>query len=330
MEDLPSDGGDCPSGMFCNYDSMASCAVLASQYKDVFYLGNILGGVYCGNEGSGRRGITNCPRGSYCPNPETILPCPAGYYCPFKTQEPSIRCRRCPEESLELVKDLYGWIVLCVIAVLAAAYIGWGLLNQYNKRLSEHISKLEKRVLNRMSHLSNRISSGSSTHRDQEKRDLEKLRPKLEVINFRLAKIEEDQSSSSVKVKRGEIHFDALQLFDVLDADGSGDLTFDELNAILGLNEVELREFVRRMNEMADSESTRASVTRPVFAKYFLQALTDISNLTISYEEAEAMFDELAGGDTTLNEIEMRNLLLPCLNFCPTVKFSYSLRNSKH
>lgn len=314
LEDLPSDGGDCPSGMTCSYDSMASCADLASQYKNIFFLGNILGGVYCGNEVSGRNGITNCPRGSYCPDPETILPCPAGYYCPFKTQKPTILCKRCQEGSLQLVKDLYGWIVLFVIVVLAAAYIGWGLLNQYNKRLADHISRSERRVQSRMSRISTRMSTGISHHHHKEKRDLEKLRPKLELINYRLAKMEEDQSSSKNKKKHsitglkiygGEIKFDSIRLFDALDADASGDLTFDELNVILGLNEAELREFIRRMNEMADSESIRVSVTRPVFAKYFLQALTDTSNLTISYEEAEAMFDELAEGDTSLNEIEM-------------------------
>ncbi len=309
--DLPSSGGDCPSGMTCSYDSMVNCTDLAYQYKDVLFLGNILGGVYCGEEDLDRKGITNCPRGSYCPDPETILPCPEGYYCPFKTQEPTILCERCKEGSLHLEQDTYGWIVLIIIAVLSAAYIGWTVLNRYNKRLAEHVISLERRV-------QSRITGGSLRISHHRKRDLEKLRPKLELISYRLAKMENDQKSPSsrsirtsvstgLKVDSNQIQFDAIKLFDVLDADRSGDLTFDELNLILGLSELEMEEFIRRMNEVAGSSVTKLSVTRPVFAKYFLQVLTDTVNLHVSYEEAEAMFDELAGGVKSMNEIHLND-----------------------
>ena len=62
------------AGYFCSYDLMANCTELADQYKDVLLLGNILGGVYCGNEEEDK--LINCPRGRYCPDPETMLPCP--------------------------------------------------------------------------------------------------------------------------------------------------------------------------------------------------------------------------------------------------------------
>ncbi len=310
FEELLSSGGDCPSGMTCSYDSMVNCTDLASQYKDVLFLGNILGGIYCGDEEEDRKGITNCPRGSYCPDPETILPCPAGYYCPYKTQEPTIVCQRCKEGSLELKQDMYGWIVLIVIAVLSAVYIGLSILNRYNKRLAERVHDLEKRVHSRIAGASMRIS-----HR---KRDLEKLRPKLELISYRLAKMEKGGHNPSPKARKSwelgttglvvdsaHIQFDAIKLFDVLDTDKSGDLTFDELNVILGLSELEMQEFIRRMNEVAGSRVTKVSVTRTVFAKYFLQVLTDTCNLNISYEEAEAMFDELAEGVKSMNEIHL-------------------------
>ena len=313
IEDLLSSGGECPSGMTCSYDSMANCTELASQYKEIFYLGNVLGGTYCGNDQNpNRKGITNCPRGSYCPNPETMLPCPAGYFCPFKTQEPSIRCRRCKEGSLQLEKDMYGWIVLIIIAILSAAYIGWTILNRYNERLAEHISDLERRVQSRITGASIRVAM-------HKKRDLEKIRPKLELISYRLAKIEKGQTprssitsrdsipSTGLKVDSDQIQFDAIQLFDILDADESGALTYDELNVILGLSDDELQEFVRRMNEAAGSSVAKVSVTRPVFAKYFLQVLTDTCNLNISYEEAEAMFDELSNGVKSMNEIHLNS-----------------------
>ena len=229
----------------------------------------------------------------------------AGYYCPYKTQEPTILCRRCQEGSIELEKDIYGWVILFLIVAFVAAYIGWSLLNRYNTRLADHISELEKRMQKGIR------GSFKFSSIDQQKRDLKRLRPKLELISYRLAKMEGQQDISrnsdkyGLKIDGEEIKVDASRLFDILDADASGDLTFEELNAILGLSEVELREFIRRMNEMADLSSTKVSVTRPVFTKYFLQVLTDTSNLTISYEEAESTFDELADGDKALKEIHM-------------------------
>jgi ABC-type multidrug transport system fused ATPase/permease subunit len=311
MLDLEELGGSCPNGMTCSFDQMANCTELAAQYRDVFMLGNVLGGIYCGEERNGT-GIINCPRGSYCPDPETKLPCPAGKYCPYKTQEPTIICNRCEEGSKRLEKDTYGYIVLFVILAVVVVYIAWVLLTRYNKRVADHVSELKKRVSMNLSHR----KSGQLDDLQQQKRDLEKLRPKLEVINYRLTKMEasqlshsnggnrEDSTKSVIAVDGNEIMLDEFRLFDVLDSDRSGDLTFDELNVILGLSEVELREFIRSMNEMANSSSD--SVNRSVFQKYFLQALTDTSNLAISYEEAEAMFDELADGNKSLKEINMR------------------------
>mmetsp|Transcript_17412 Transcript_17412/g.40037 ORF Transcript_17412/g.40037 Transcript_17412/m.40037 type:complete len:1463 (+) Transcript_17412:134-4522(+) len=302
----------CPSGMTCSYDEMANCTVLAAQYNDTFRLGNVLGGIYCGDNGLNE--IKNCPRGSYCPNPETKLPCPAGFYCPYKTQTPFIRCERCKEGALELEQDTYGWIVLLMIAIMVVIYIAWGLLNRYNKRVADHVGELEKRINYR---LIGRISS-----KRENELNLEHLRPKLELIGYRLAKLEESHSLAAEGRASGsskgsasfkgldfdgkKIKFDAIRVFDVLDSDGSGDLTFDELNVILGLSKKELNEFIRRMNELATgAPSGKVSVTRPVFAKYFLQALTDTGRMTVSYEEAEMVFNEMTKGNTSLKQVQM-------------------------
>jgi Ca2+-binding EF-hand superfamily protein len=159
----------------------------------------------------------------------------------------------------------------------------------------------------------------------EQKQILEKLRPKLELISRRLSRLEKNRSfgsppkyggstASSSKTKANglefvghDIKFDARRVFDILDSDASGDVSFEELNVILGLNEVELKEFIRRMNEMSGSSTNSDSVTRPVFVKYFLQVLLETSKLTISFEEAEALFDEMAGSteDKPVDEINM-------------------------
>lgn len=48
------------------------------------------------------------------------------------------------------------------------------------------------------------------------------------------------------------------------------------------------------MNELAGYTRPKASVTRPVFVKFFLQVLRETSNLTVSFEEADNIFDEIS------------------------------------
>lgn len=276
--------------------------------------GEIYGGVYCA-EGEG---LVNCPVGSYCPDPETLLPCPAGFYCPYKTSHPAIECQKCDEGATTLTQDPYGWIVLGIVISFVVLYIGFTLLQQHNNGLAHRLQELEKRVL-ASAHSNIRFSS--LYYQSQKKNMLEKLRPKLELVSRRLFKLEEMNSANDsvgsatrhgrktngVEIGGEVIKFDARRVFDLLDADASGDVTFKELNVILGLNDLELKEFIRRMNEMAGSQSNNTSVTRPVFVKYFLQVLTETTHLTISFEEAEALFDEMAGGakDKPANEINM-------------------------
>ena len=103
-------------------------------------------------------------------------------------------------------------------------------------------------------------------------------------------------SNTSIHDDRKPIEFDARAVFDILDADDSGDVTFEELNAILGFNDLELGEFVRRMNELGGQSKDLQSVTRPIFVKYFLQVLKDTTNLTVSFEEAAELFEEMSNG----------------------------------
>eukprot|EP00529_Nitzschia_sp_RCC80_P002293 CAMPEP_0113480212 /NCGR_PEP_ID=MMETSP0014_2-20120614/21752_1 /TAXON_ID=2857 /ORGANISM="Nitzschia sp." /LENGTH=1932 /DNA_ID=CAMNT_0000373621 /DNA_START=203 /DNA_END=6001 /DNA_ORIENTATION=- /assembly_acc=CAM_ASM_000159 len=315
------DNVPCPDGFTCDLEYMSNCTELRDQYIDAFELGDIYGGIYCGVGRIGE-GIINCPLGMYCPDPITMLPCPAGYYCPFKTAQPQILCENCSEGATSLTQDLYGYIILGIFVGLAAIYIAFTLLERYNSKLHERIVEMEKRIVSRTLH--------HKAHGDkEEKKILEKLRPKLELISRRLVKLEEVGSTSAMststssmsmsmsrvnrttstglEIDGNDIKFDARRVFDILDADDSGDVSYEELNVILGLNEIELVEFIRRMNEMAGHDSSNNSVDRPTFVKYFLQALTETSNLTVSFEEAEAVFDEMSGSspDRPVNTINM-------------------------
>ncbi|KAG7372253.1 ABC transporter [Nitzschia inconspicua] len=357
--------GNCPVGMTCGTDAMANCTELAAQYRDVFELGDVYGGIYCG-DGSDK--IQNCPQGMYCPDPVTMLPCPAGFFCPYKTALPTIRCRKCEEGATELTQDLYGYIILSIILFFVAIYVTHGLLKRYNKRLADRIHYFEKRVF--VDKLQGTMKKAHSIleQSQQQKQMLEKLRPKLELISRRLARLEKANPKSPGHVRKNsngsspghvrsnswgskpnhvrknswgnktghvrknswgaqapgghvrknsssngldfvgdDIRFDARRVFDILDADASGDVTFEELNVIMGFNEVELKEFMRRMNEMAGLTSDTGTVSRPVFVKYFLQALLETTKLTISFEEAANLFDEMSGStdEKPVDEINM-------------------------
>jgi uncharacterized coiled-coil protein SlyX len=278
-------------------------------------LGDIYGGIYCGGEDDDD-GVKNCKQGWYCPTPEQMFKCPAGKYCPYKTAKPEIECSMCEEGAEQLERDLFGYIVLCILGGLVLLYFCYKLVLRYNRDLVDRIHDFEKSVfLSHFQELEHRIvdlkhmadDALKSFSKSNQQEELDKMRPKLELIYNRLKEVESvDSSRSSSMSGFGEkqasssdfkpLEFDARRVFDVLDADASGDVTYEELNVILGLNELELAEFVRRMNELAgDKNPCLVSITRPVFVKYFLQVLNDTSNLTVTFGEAEALFTEMAG-----------------------------------
>ena len=278
-----------------------------------FSVGDVYAGTYCGEDREGD-GIMNCPRGYYCPTPEEKYICPAGFYCPYKTSNPDFICRQCKEGAQSVQRGLYGYITLGLFLVIIFIHCMIKVAERNNRGFAKLVQGLG---------LGLKITVRNSETFGNKKVDadlLAKIRPKLKLINRRLAELTEKQSrknlsdsftGSSKKQKKQETddaHFDARRVFDLLDDDHSGDVDFDEINAILELNCFELSEFVRRMNELAgikDKEKMK-SVTRPVFVKYFLTVLKETANLTVTFEEAEAMFDEMANiGRTKVDKIHM-------------------------
>ena len=237
-------------------------------------------------------------------------------------------------------RDKFGYIFLVVFASIAVLYFTYKTLKRYNKNFIKRLEDFERRVfIDRLQEFEHRMVDFtysnvkglkqivSSKHQDHEKK---KIRHKIQLINRRLAQLEDkgaaanNNASNSKMLSRlfhrsataqqsymdidpeKEVRFDARRVFDALDEDSKGELTFNELNLILGLDELELSEFVRRINELAKEPRDKNTVTRPVFVKYFLQILEETSNLTVSFEEAGDLFDEMADdGKTQLQEIHM-------------------------
>lgn len=90
-----------------------------------------------------------------------------------------------------------------------------------------------------------------------------------------------------------------------------GVLSFEEINSVLCLGDVQLRAFIVAMNKIAGSGVDDTSkVSRSTFTKCFLDALADASQLQPTKEETEEIFDLIAEevGTTSGGEIEYTEL----------------------
>ena len=94
----------------------------------------------------------------------------------------------------------------------------------------------------------------------------------------------------------GKLVFRAGRVFDEIDADHNGSLSFAELNAVMELPPLQLREFVRSMNEKARLPPDTNYVTKSTFELHFLDALETCVHFQPSGEEAAELFDEISGG----------------------------------
>ncbi|CAB9497095.1 Putative white-brown complex homolog protein 30 [Seminavis robusta] len=318
----------CPEGYMCSQDKERSCEEIRQIPIDLG-LGDVHAGLYCpGTDNRTNNNYNNCEAGFYCPDSVTKLPCPAGFFCPHKvswliyfmarsakrilamgqatdlvlylpdddekkTMMPEIPCDFCPEGAATMRRKPYGYIGFAIVIGLMIILVIWEVFKRYNAGLFEHLVELKSR---KVSNLKKTIWS----QRRQAK--LEKLMPKLEVIENRLKhksgtyKPEDDgKAEKALNTKRddGKIVFDARRLFDLMDTEKKGELTYTEINHALELNAVQLREFSKRMNQAAKLPPETETVKRKVFSHYFLRVLEQISHFEPTSHEADELYDEI-------------------------------------
>lgn len=204
---------------------------------------------------------------------------------------PEIDCKRCEEGSLQLRRAVYGYVVIGLAAFCVLVFIALVLIRRYKKDLYARILELKDR---QVENLNNVIASGRREKQEQ----LQRLQPKLELIAERVASQSQDggrrkQPLLSVS-KDGQITFQTGRLFDQLDANRNGSLSYDEINAVLLLDPPQLHEFVTRMNELGGGSPHSTEVSRLSFAKHFLDALDETSHFKPTKEEAAMLFDSIA------------------------------------
>jgi hypothetical protein len=135
--------------------------------------------------------------------------------------------------------------------------------------------------------------------------EMQKLKPMLQKIESRLG------NAYSLKLNdKGEvIECDAQILFDAIDTDKNGVLSFTELENALGLSGDKLLVFIKMMNEASgfSSKSSNHQVSRTVFSISFLDTIKSVANYDPTHEDAGALFEEIAGSNDSDN-ISLENL----------------------
>jgi Ca2+-binding EF-hand superfamily protein len=279
---------------------MSNCTDV-QQLPQYLQLGNLYAGITCPEK---EMSLMNCPLGSYCPTPEAILPCPAGSYCPHKSDQPWITCSRCEEGSLELKRDAFGYVFFSFVVVVL-------LLTSCVLKRREYQSKVFAKQLELLARQADSLNV--SKRRNVRQEQLERLKPKLDILARRLERRRPPRMARS-PASQSTTHstiFDTRKLYDLLDNDGNGKISYQELNAVLELNQHELQNFVRRMRELGQMDddtinndesedyyynhhrNQEDTVSRAVFVKHFIQVLDETSQLSVTPQEAAALWDQM-------------------------------------
>lgn len=188
-------------------------------------------------------------------------------------------------------------VVVLMIVVVAAEF-----LRRYKNERNKKLRKLTDRSVNGLKDVA---------YKRRHLKKLKMLKPKLKMIEKRLRK---DFGSEvrmelviSGETEDGKITFKADKLFDVLDREKVGEVSYTELNRLMKLSPTQFREFVKRMNEAAGEHPETEEVERHVFITQFLPVFDAISHLQATPEEAAHLFDEIAKqGVTSTGEVPHR------------------------
>ena len=271
-------------GYICDPDHglKASCADIQQKYID-FGFGNVLAGSYCpgGNiVDININKLQTCPVGYYCPSPDEILICPKGKYCPHKSAAATIPCNACKVGSTVFRRDKLGTALFFTAIAIGALYLLYVFFTKCTSRGKKIRQSLENRRVD---------AAKRKKLMDEEKARLQKVRPFLENISRNL----DDTSNKDPVFKDGSsgITFDVAKLFDLLDANGDKVLSFEELNKVLKFKDVQLKQFIQRMNEMGEEDLRTPTVSRNTFVTHFLNATYHSVNFDPTPEEITSLYN---------------------------------------
>ena len=250
-----------------------------------FGFGDVLAGSYCperdlSNPDVGK--IISCPISQYCQQPDQKLPCPKGYYCPHKTADFSkIKCSDCMAESEVFRKARLGNVLFFLALSIAILYLLYTLFTNYTSHGEKIRKKLERRKIE---------AAERKKLKEEERVRLLKIRPFLAKISKVL---DTTKTNSAFEDDDRWLSFDVDNLFDQLDVNKDGVLSFDELNKVLKLKDSRLKQFIQRMNLMGEGDINNSSVTRDIFVANFMNVIHYSSNFDPTPDEVASLFDTI-------------------------------------
>ena len=228
------------------------------------------------------------------------------------------RCEACDGGEEQLERAAYGYGILFFLVAAVGAFFIYKIVKRFQEERANRLWTLASRRMD---------SLKMERIRFRHRRQLYQIKPQLDLIANRLrsssatsgfTEVDADDGGSvpssrapvAVSIAEGgSITFDAKMLFDQVDKNNDGVLTYDELNTILQLDPVQLQEFVRRMNNLG-GERSQKTVSRAVFCKHFVKVLATTTHFRPTAEEAAVLFDEIAEehGTNRFGDIELEKL----------------------
>jgi Ca2+-binding EF-hand superfamily protein len=206
---------------------------------------------------------------------------------------PEILCPKCLEGATTLTRDRTGFIALFIASGIILLLVLWVHFKRRNQLFLVQLLDMQE--------LST-VSVVNAINYRSRKKQLQALKPKLAVIETRVKKGKNiDANIISTDTVAGDIVFDAKKMFNLLDTNGDGTLSYQELNEVLQLKPVALREFANRMNKEGQEPAGTTTISRRVFVKFFLSALEASSHFEPTPQEAAQLYDEIAAHTVTVD-----------------------------
>lgn len=129
---------------------------------------------------------------------------------------------------------------------------------------------------------------------------LRRVKPMLKMISDRLG----DNSILQEDDRGNVIDFDMNVLFNSIDKDGNGIISYSELDDAMQLSGEELKMFIQLMNQAGGELQESREVKRKVFIENFFHVIDDIGNLTPTEQDASDLFDEISKMDSSTIDLE--------------------------
>lgn len=137
-------------------------------------------------------------------------------------------------------------------------------------------------------------------------RQAQKMKEILKEIDERLDEAYVCKLNSDGEV----IGFNHDTLFDAIDSNGDGSISYEELDKAMALTGDQLKIFIQKMNRASGSPENCTTVSRECFIKYFFETISAASNFNPSPADAELIFESVEESATsiTLNQLHFSSL----------------------